>query len=230
MAVTTTVQDILNGAYAKSKKNNPGRIATESTELLEVVKRSLRGLYSFAARINPAFFAETASVAFASGGWARPETAESIWRIENPSNVEVVVVPIEDRAAEVGKPAVYEFGKQFRGAGNASDPTSGNLTFFYSRRPTDATALTSTLDAQWVEQFNELLMLEVAIYLAIKDERPGELPELKTQRDAWAKQYIAFLEHATVNVVRRWGHIQRFNSPTMVPLFSLLAGTDAQAA
>lgn len=170
MAVTTTVQDILNAAYARSTQNNPGTIATESTELLSVVQRAIHGAYAFAARINPTYFAETADVVGAAGVWARPETAESIFLIEEAAGTEVVVVPYNDRAAEALLPSVFEFGRNFNKAGNATDPgDTDTLTFYYSKRPATLTALTDTLDPLWTEQFNELLELEVAIYLAAKD-------------------------------------------------------------
>jgi hypothetical protein len=158
--------------------------------------------------------------------------AESVWRIEadtgtaptTTTGTEVVVVPFDDKTAESGKPGVYEFGQTFYGAGNALDPTSGTLQFFYSRRPTDPATLTATLDASWIEQFNEALILEVAMYLALKDGRPEEYKALAADRDNWVKQYIMFLEHATANERRRFGHIRRINTQTLVPLSSFLSG------
>lgn len=371
--ITTTAQQILDGAYAKSMQNMPGVISTESTELLQLVIRSMRGLYAYGARVNPTFFAKRSSqvsgdgivtplslakgagaattfvtngaasayriggiaVAFPGSavqafsaahkidinlwgcvllqisqagvmttkvvnatqsytsaalalaalpaadvgkfavgywliqagaqswdaltdgldngaayctsaigvsyaatttGWDRPSDAESIWRLEAdlgtlPSTTpgtEIVVVPFDDRAAESGKPAVFEFGQKFFGAGNTLDPTSGTLEFFYSKRPADPANLSATLDELWVEQFNELLILEVAIYLALKDgNRDGEVTAFRSERDAWLQRYVAFLEHGTANLRRRYGHRRYINTQTMVPLTSLLAGGSA---
>lgn len=225
MAVITTPQMILDAAYPKSLKNKPGAIASESSELLQLVIRAMRGLYAFAARINPTYFAESAAVGFAAGGWARPQVAEAIFRLEDPGAAEVVVVPFDDRRSEPGKPAVYRFGQVFRPASaGAPDPQAGNITFFYAKRPTDPATLNATLDALWAEQFNELLILEVAIYLAIKDGRAAEIAAYKDDRDSWAKLFAAFLEHETLNERRRYGQVARFNSPSMMPVWSLLAG------
>ena len=225
MAVTTTPEQILAWAYAKSTKNKPGSIASESGELLQVVTRAMRGLFAFAARINPTFFAESAAVAFLSPGWARPQTAEVVFRIEDATFVEVAVVPFDQRKAEPGMPAVYSYGQVYRPASAAApNPQAGSLTFFYAKRPTDPATLQSVLDPLWTEQFNELLVLEVAIYLALKDGRNEEVPPLKEQRDRWAHLYLAFLEHETVNERRSYGHISRFNTKSLVPLSSLLAG------
>ena len=372
MSVVTTSQDILYAAYAKSTKNSPGTIATESTELLQLVIRSLRGLYALAARVNPSFFAARSSVVSGDGivtpltltkgvttaktfitnsvasayriggvavafvgsstqafttthqisinkwgavllqvsqagamttkvvaspqaytaaadavaalpaadvgylavghwliqagavaweattkdlqngvdctsaigvayplttvGWARPANAESVWRIEadtgtvptTDTGTEVCVVPFDDKTAESGKPSVYEFGQQFYGAGNSLDPTSGTLQFFYSRRPTDPANLGATLDSSWLEQFNEILILEVAAYLALKDGRGDEYQALNADKASWVKQYIMFLEHATANERRRFAHVRRINTQTLVPLASFLAGPAAQ--
>lgn len=231
MAVVTTPQMVLEGAYAKSLKNKPGAIASESGELLQLVIRAMRGLYAFAARINPTFFAESAVVAFAGAGWARPSNAEAVYRIETGAGVEVVVVPFDDRKAEPGIGALYSFGQIYRPASaGAPDPQAGNLTFFYAKRPTDPATLATTLDALWTEQFNELLILEVAIYLALKDGRADEVNAYKADRDRWAQLFAAFLEHETMNERRRYGQIGRFNTRSMVPIMSLLAGAHTDAA
>lgn len=319
MAVTTTPQMILDAAYAKSMKNKPGTIATETTELLQVVIRALRGIYAFAARVNPTFFAVKEPVNESTGTWPRPANAESVFRIEgqvpvaaaavagaNTGNgtvgsiaatrlgvaetitltatavptvfsvvgsvtgaladatvgtaytssvigflisagsaafvendsftiavtletAEVVLVPFDDRKAEEGKPSLYAFGQTYHAAGNATDPL-GSLDFFYSKRPSDPASLGATLDELWTEQFNELLVLETAIYLAVKDAgsgREAEMAALKLDRDHWAKLFVAFLEHADANERRRYGHIRRINTSTLVPLSSILAGGTA---
>jgi hypothetical protein len=227
MAVTTTPQELIEAAYAKSTKNAPGAIATESTELLELVIRTIRKFYVIAARVNPLYFADTSQVAAPGTGnpWARPEGAESIFRIEN-AGTEVVVVPHDDRAAESGKPSVYRMGKNYYEAGNASDPdpASDALDFWFSKRPADPANLTATIEASWEEQFNELLVTEIAIYLANKDERPGEIPMLVKDRDEWLRMFILFLEHETANERRRFGHLRRFNTQSLVPISDILAG------
>lgn len=223
--MATKPRDIILAAYAKSLKNKPGSIASESGELLQLVIRSMRGLYAFAARINPLFFAESAAVNFAAPGWLRPATAELIFRIELNTGAEVALVPFDDRTAEPGMPAVYEFGQKFLPASNAApNPQAGALTFYYSKRPTDPADLDANVDAMWTEQFNELLILEVAIYLALKDGRSTEIPGLTASRDKWANLFVAFLEHETVNERRRFGQVARFNVKSLMPLWSLLAG------
>lgn len=230
MAVTTTVQQIITGALTRSSKNSPGVIANNTSELVEVVRRSLTGLFTYAARVNPTYFADTQAVTLSGGVWVRPETAESIFRIEQSDSTEVVVVPFDDRKAELGMPAVYRFGQKFRSAGNPLDPTTGDLTFFFSKRPAVVTALSDVIDPLWNESYNDLLISEVAIYLALKDGRADEIADLRADRDKWAMLFTAFLEHETVGERRRFGLVNRYATASIVPLNSLLAGGAASQA
>lgn len=216
-----TPQDVLTDAYAKSKKNQPGKIANEAVELLGVVNRAIRAFFIYGARINPYYFMGDATVSFGAGGWARPALAEALFRIED-SGTEVIVVPIENKDAETSKPAVYRKGQLYITAGNTLDPTSGDLDFIYSRTPADAATLGTTIDAGFPISYNELPILEVAIYLAIKDDRPEEAAVLVGERDSWLKLFLAHLEHTDMNTYRRWDN--RFNLPGVMPLGGLLQG------
>ncbi len=220
-----TPEDILNDAYPKSKKFQPGKIVVETTEGLAVVNRVIRTMFQIGTRVNPHFFGDVASVAHnGTTGWPRPSAAEAIYRIENPGGAEVVVVPFDQRTIESGKPAVYRFGQVFRTAGNANDPTSGSLSFFFSKRPTDAATITTSIDPLWPEAYAELATLEVAAYMAAKDKLQEELSYFVSERDRWLRMFIMFLEHETMNERRAYGHIQSFNTGSLVPIASLLAG------
>lgn len=222
--MATLVRDILYGAYGKSLKNQPGYIASEATELIQVVYRAMRGLYAAAARVNPIFFGESANSAYSAPGWARPIMAESIYRIENSVGTEVVVVPFDDRSAEPGFMSVYEFGQVYRPTLVGPVIGFGLLTLFYSKRPTLPATINDPVDAMWPESFNELLVHETAIYLALKDARNEEIPTLMGERDRWAKLYFGFLEHETANERRRIGATSRFAVRSLAPAWSLLAG------
>lgn len=228
MAVTTTPKELMEWAYAYSTKNNPGAIATESVELFQLVIRTIRKFYTIAARVNPTYFA-TKSVVSAPGAgqpWVRPEGAESIYRLEKADGTEIVVVPHNHRNAESGKPGVYREQKKFYEAGNANDPNPATdaIHFFHSKRPTDPADYESVIDTDWEEQFNDLLVLEIACYLANKDGRPEELTFLKTLRDESFRLFILFLEHETACEVRSRGHLRRINTESLIPLTDLLIG------
>lgn len=226
MAVTTTPEDVILAAYAKSKKNVSGQIASQEGELLALVGRALRGLFAFGARINPMAFATSTTQAGASGAWTWPDDVESWIRLEdNADDSEVVVVGFDQRTAEPGKPAVYYAGRSWYPAGNAGDPdpASDTLKYWYAKRADLPTTTAEALDALWIESFNELLVLEVAIYLAMKDER-SEVAVLRADRDRWLAQYIAHLEHVVPMERRTRAHVRTINTNTLVPLTDLVAG------
>ena len=224
MPATTTVQDVLDGAYGTSTKNQPGTIATEGVELLEVVQRKLNGLYAFAGRVNPIHFSATEDVTGVASEWERPDAANAIFRIENDAGLEVAVVPFDDRLAAEPKPSVYEFSGQF-----IADPTQTNppgatddLTFWFSKRPDRPTPddLTGVLDPDWDDAYTDLLIFEVAVYLSLKDNRMDEVAMLKAERNQWARLFAAYLEHSTSNVRRRFGHRKVVDVETLLPLLT----------
>jgi len=229
----TTPNDIFTAALAKSRKNQPGIIATP-TELLATFIRIYSMFWTIAARVNPTFFGKQLVVPFDInlGGWPRPEDAESIYLIEDDLE-EITVVPFDEKDADPFTPAVYEWGQVFYGAGNPLDPVGTEsiaesveegLLFWYSKEPDEVASAATALEALWPETFNELLVLELAIILAIKDERPTEVGQLKEERDAWLRRFIAHLEHATTGVSRSTGAAQRYTAQSYMPLNALLAG------
>jgi hypothetical protein len=212
--VITTVEDIITAAIGKSSKNRADTLANKAVELVAVVHRSLSFYFSHAATVDPAFFGVTQAVTAVAGVWTIPETAESIYRIEKPDTTEVVVVPYDDKAAEPSKPAVFRFGRGVKPAGNALDPVgAGDLVFYFGKRADKPPNSASLLDPLWVEAYNELPILDVAMYLAKKDGRSDEVATMKDERSEWLGIFEAFIEHNFVNEVRRFGNVRSFNSP-----------------
>jgi hypothetical protein len=233
-----TPNEIFTAALAKNRKNQPGIIATPA-ELFEQFRRYYPIFWTIGARVNPTFFGKIIDVPFSVplGGWPRPADAESIYKIEDDGG-EVIVVPFEETDADPFTPAIYEWGQVFFSAGNALDPIGTEslaesveeaLTFWYSKKPEIPADADTELEAQWPDTFDELLVLEHAIILALKDERVDEVALLRPERDAWLRRFIAHLEHATVGVTRSKGTAQRFTAQSYVPLNLLLAGgTDVE--
>ncbi len=219
MPVTTVGQDIYNGALAKSSKNETRNFSV--AEIILRINNRLNGIYEVAARVNPLFFAEKAAEAETSGVWSRPEEALSIVKIEDATPDPVIIVPHDDQLAEPSKLCVYEFGQEFFAITNALGVPSGSLTFWYARRPTPVANLSpATLDAQWREDFNELLILEIAIELDLKDGRTAEAQEHKEDRNGWLVRFVSFLQHATSGEVRRFGHKRIININELTPLLA----------
>lgn len=119
-------------------------------------------------------------------------------------------------------PSVYRFAQKYRTVGRANDPAAADdLVFWHSKIPDVPVLVGDPLDQTWVEHFNEFLILETAIYLALKDRRFDEVEQLKPSRNDWAKLFIQFLEHETVTISRRFGQITRY---TVADLLPMLAG------
>lgn len=225
MAVETTVQDILDAAFGKSNKNQPGTIATDQIELLQLVIRKLRGIYGFAAAIDVKHFSDKEDVTGVASFWDRPEAAEAVIRIETAAFLEVVVVPFDDRLAAEPEIALYEFDGGYTASEGQTNPpgATDDLTFWFAKRPDDpepADDLDGVLDPDWDEAYNELLILEVAIYLAQKDGRSDEVELLKTERNTWAQLFGSYLGHSTANEQRRFGHKRHVNVESLLPMLT----------
>jgi hypothetical protein len=216
----STAGDILVAAIARSAKNQADDIATLATELLAALNRGLRGAYAIAARVNPEYVGSIESVVGVNGVWARPALAESVWWVETAAGVEVAVVPPAERTAEPGLPSVYRLGRAYVTVGRPADPAPGDtLRFYCAMRPAALAALTDGLPVSWDRGYDDLLILDLACYMAIKDGRLEEVPPLKAERAAWLQLYVNFLTHETAGIKRRFGLP---GSPSMNELTALL--------
>lgn len=205
--------------------DGPGATAT-AAELVPAVQDSLHALFQIAARVNPAFYGASVAVVWASG-WPRPTDAEAIERIERADGENVVVVPSDQRQAEPGFPCVYRWGQTYFPAGVTPGPEEGEtLTFFYSRQPAALSAPTDSIDSAYPTSHRTLLELDTAIRLAIKDGGATTeiLEALGGERHDALSRYVAHLEHETIGERRTHGHIRKFNTATLVPVHSMLAG------
>lgn len=204
-----TVKALIEAAYARSTFNDPDKLATDK-ELAAVVNRRLMELFSIGASQNPFYFGKkSGAVAYDAGvtGWPRPVDAEMVIQVTGSTVGKVSVVPFEDQEANLA-PRLYAFGQVYFSVG-ADVPTTDTLTFHYSKRPAEITAATDPVDTMWPEQFNDLIVLDVAQYLAIKDQRPDEAALLKGEEADLFQAFIRHLSHENYAMVARWGHRAR---------------------
>lgn len=200
-------QDIIEAAYAKSMKNQPNQIATEGDELLDVTHRALSGIFTVAARFAPTRFGQTSTVVYSSG-WARPTDAINVFRVEKDDGTEVIVVPLDDQSAEPSKPCVYELGGTFYlASGGTGLATTDDLVFYYSPVPAAPAGLGDNLPTLWDENFNELLIYDVAMFLTYKDGREEEMAMLNQERNLWASRFLTHLELHTTALRGRFGDV-----------------------
>lgn len=223
----STFEEIITAAHGYSSKSRPDEIATRQTELLALASRSVRGIFAVASRVAPEYWGTSDTVAHISGGWARPENAHSVFWIERTSDkAEVAVVPLDDRRAELAKPAVYLLGRTYRIADSTLGPIeTDTLDIFYSRIPAKPVALSDVIDDEWEESFDNFLALEIAIYLALKDGRMDEVAALTPERNKEASLFVDFLVNNTPVTSFRFGQPRRAAVPSLLPL--LAGGTPA---
>ena len=212
----STCTDILTRAFGYSTKNKPSFLSDKADELRFVVVDAMRSLYLLSAKVNPERLSAHSNANVTSGGWTLPTAALSVFRIEDNTGKEIIVVPRSQLTADVGRGAVWTEGNRYYSAGNPLDPTSGSLTFFYTKNPDVPGDLTSALDALWPTFYDRLLALESAMYLAAQDGRADDVAALQPLRDGWATSFITWLDVANSNVVRLYGNTRNINIPDLI--------------
>lgn len=218
----TTYEEIITAAHGYSSKSRPNEIASRETELLSLIYRAVRGIYAVASRVNPEYWGTSETVGNISGRWARPVGSLSVFLIERTSDqVEVAVVPLEDREAEKSKPSVYLLGRGYHVARSPLGPTAAdNLDFYFSRVPVQPNALTDVIDDDWENVFDNFLAIECAMYLALKDGRMDEFSALQPERQKEAELFVEFMSNATPILSTRYGQPRRVTVPSILPLLA----------
>jgi hypothetical protein len=234
-----TANSLIIAAHGVSSKLQPGRIAALSTELIRVLNHSFNVYYAIGARINPLFYGVKDVVPGderdTTLGWPRPACAEAVFRLELDDGTEVALVPFDQRFAEEGMPSVYAIGQHYVPAGNVDelnapidpDPATDDLVIFYSKRPETVTTLDDGVDPMWPGMYNRLPVLDVAIYLLLKDGQVAEAQQWVRERNDLLKLYIGFLEHADLHERRMFGPQRHFNSNAIASLAAALPGNAA---
>lgn len=206
------VSSLIDQAYNRSLKARPAQF-DEPFELRAVVRRSQMEMFLAAAAVDPKFIGKRADVAKVGDAWPRPADAITVFRIQNPAGDRVVTVPLHDLTADLAQPAVYSLGGSFYGAGNALDPTTGNLTMFYARTPRALTALdgdpAGTTDPIIIPEWDEIHILALYAHMIGKDATnhpPGELDRQVALREREMENFRAYVAAADTSGVSRMGN------------------------
>lgn len=187
--MTTTAKDLIQRAFGKRTANDPDRLASRP-EMIRALSDYIRQLYVEVAELDEEFFPTSSDVTGVAGVWAIPSTIIAVFRVLDANGDEVSIVPFRDPDADVA-PRVYQRGTNLYTVGETGDPaTTAVLTLHGTlvHPELDQTALwdatANTLDASWPERHNELLVRELARYLAFKGGRAAEAESLGLERDA----------------------------------------------
>jgi hypothetical protein len=205
-----TVQNIIDRAVERSNLNDSALIST--TELIAYVSSFEQQVYMEAARENPDYFGvegNTAARGSSTATWdlsANPGNVSAISKIEiaasvgSPSGLsagdEIDLVSI--RHPEYGvAPRVYvrnrvahEYSSELQD--DASNYVS-QLKLFYSWLPATRTSVSDVLDLP--DEHLGLVVLPLAKLLAVRDQRPDEVPALDAE---YQMHYATFLQAVSV--------------------------------
>lgn len=183
--MTTTAQQLIEAAYARSTASDAGKLAVDG-EMLVHLNRTYQNTF---ARYSQA--SGDNALASISTTWAGapaiislPTDIVDIVLLQNAAGQTVRLIP----AREINRtwhlaPACIRVSNtlQTRGAlagafGALADPIAGDaVRMFYKDSPATLSALGSTLDARYPVRFEHLLIADLALYLWSKDEgRPAD--------------------------------------------------------
>lgn len=207
-----TAAEYIAQAILRNSQNDGDTLAEPDPELLAVLTLLFYDYYQLATGRNPYVFAKQVVLSYTAGGWTIPADAETVVMLQRPGGAEVVVVPIDDLEAEKGKPAVYRLGRRYFSAGNAADPPANtNLLCIHTVIPPTFADLSDSPPTEWPTQFDPMVVNDLALMLAEKDERDVETGRRDKLQERWQARFMAWLSRPELNARTRFG------SPRLVP-------------
>jgi hypothetical protein len=190
----TTAQQLIEAGYSRSTANDPGKLAGDP-ELIAYLNRRYQLRFSLlAAASGDNLLAKTVlTLAGSPASVALPADLIDVVRLENAAGSKVHIVPAEEKDRSWHQtPAVFRQGLSLVSLMRSGDPgVGGVLTLFYLDAAAALTVLASALDARYPARFENLLIVDLALYLSGKDEGrdAGEYKELATEM---AREEAAF--------------------------------------
>lgn len=222
--MTTTAQQIITAALGRDAAIDTTILTVQQAEVIASVGRILRKEMSLAMPSNPAYFGIIKNVAATAlggiAGWARPSDAYAIYRVEAAADTkdeaaaviangtEIKIAPFDDRGLFAGEPSLYEFGQFFVRAGNAGDPSTGSINFFYAAKVITPVAVTDILDARFPDDMADLIVAGLNAWFCKRDGR-----DTKTYDDVvaeWRELFSMMMANSTLTLAQRF---ESFRSP-----------------
>jgi len=183
----TTALEILNAGFSRSTANDRISLATDA-EVLAHVNRRFQGYFALLAAAAPEAYLSRQSLALGATSPVSLTLPTDIIRLEHVelAGVPVGIVPVGQKGRGWHKaPSLYRAGRELVSLGRAGDPTAGQtLTLWILDAPATLATTGTALDARWPVRHNSILELDVALYLASKDEgrSDGEVQRLTQER------------------------------------------------
>lgn len=191
--MSVTVQQLIEAGYARSSANEAGKLA-EDAELIALADRIVQALFAIAAALNPDAYQSRATIALAAGVGPLPTDLIDLRRVQTTGGSKVHVVPVNelDRSWAV-PPVVFREGPNLVSRGLPKDPgPSDSLTIWGLIPPATLTVLTSAIDPRIPVRHHQLVINELALYLAVKDasRSPADRASIKAERDATWETFL----------------------------------------
>jgi hypothetical protein len=190
----TTAQQIIEAGYARSTLNDPGKLAGD-LELIGHLNRryQLRCAELALAAGDNWLSRQTISFVGSPATLSLPADVIDLNRLEAADGSKVHLIPNDekDRAWHVG-PSVIRVGNTIVTRGKSGDPGTGfPLTVHLLDAPVALVALASVLDPRYPARHEPLLILDLSIYLSIKDEGRdmNDWTQLVHERDDVEKKF-----------------------------------------
>ncbi|MDB4876465.1 MAG: hypothetical protein JWM41_2911 [Gemmatimonadetes bacterium] len=186
--MATTLQQIIESGIARSTANDPGKLTVDG-ELIPLVNRKYQSIFARMSLQGGDNLLAKTTLTFASSPpfVTLPTDIVDIIRFELAGGGRTYLVPVRDKDRTwVLAPAVYRQGNTIVSLARAGDPAAGDVwTLFYKDAPATLSALASTLDTRYPVRYENALVVEVALYMAVKDENrsPERIVALQRELD-----------------------------------------------
>ncbi len=191
----STVQTIIELATVASTANDAGKLATDA-ELIAVLDRHYQAYAALMALSAPERWVATAAIAWSGtpATFALPADLIDIRHVETSGGAEIRIVPVEERRKSWHTaPAAFRQSGSLVSRAQAGDPVNGESgTLWYLDAPTALSALGNSLDSRWPVRHDPLLIGELAVYLANKDQ--DRSAEDRKQATASRDSALAFFQ------------------------------------
>lgn len=184
-ATMSTAQSLIEAGYARSTANDAGKLASDG-ELLLHLNRKYQSLYAFMAVAagDNALAKATLVLAGAPPAAALPVDVIDIKRLEQLLGGKAYLIPADekDRSWHLA-PAFYRQGNSLVSCARSGDLAAGqSVVVYHLDAPAALAALGSVTDPRFPVRYEDILVLDLAIYLSSKDEGRSE-KEYKQLKD-----------------------------------------------
>lgn len=174
----SSAQQLIESAYARSVANDAGKLASDG-ELLLHLNRKYQFLYAIMAIAGGDNALQSAQLALvgspAAIGLPGAGDIIDIKRAEKTDGSKIYIIPADekDRTWHLA-PAMYRQGNQLVSRGKVGDQVAGDsFVLYYLDAPGALVTLASITDPRFPVRFEDILVLDLAIYMSTKDaDRP----------------------------------------------------------